>query len=34
MKPKLIPNWRRAWRMFSVQVAAVAVAWGAMPPDA
>lgn len=31
--PKLIPNWRRAWRMLSVQVAALAVAWGAMPAE-
>jgi hypothetical protein len=30
---RLIPNWRRAWRMLSVQVAAVAVAWGLLPPD-
>lgn len=29
----LIPNWRRAWRMASVQVAAAAVAWGALAPD-
>ena len=35
MKP--IPNWRRAWRMFSVQAQASAVAvlggWQAMPDD-
>lgn len=34
---RLIPNWRRAWRMFSVQAmtAATAVlgAWQAFPPD-
>lgn len=30
---KLIPNWRRAWRMMSVQVAGLAVAWGLLPPD-
>ena len=34
---KLIPNWRRAWRMFSVQAmtAATAIlgAWQAFPPD-
>lgn len=34
---KLIPNWRRAWRMFSVQaMAAVAVlqtAWPQIPDD-
>ena len=29
----LIPNWRKAWRMASVQVAAAAVAWGALAPD-
>lgn len=28
---KLIENWRRAWRMWSVQAAAVLVAWGALP---
>ena len=33
MKLQPIPNWRRAWRMLSVQVAAVAVAWGTLPPD-
>lgn len=32
MKP--IPEWRKSWRMLSVQVAAVAVAWSAMPADA
>ncbi len=31
--PLLIPNWRRAWRMASVQVATVAVAWGSLPAD-
>lgn len=31
---KLIPEWRRAWRMASVQAATLAVAWGALPPDA
>jgi hypothetical protein len=34
---KLIPNWRHAWRMFSVQAqtGAVAVlgAWQALPDD-
>lgn len=34
---KLIPNWRRAWRMFSVQAQALALAvlggWQAMPDD-
>jgi hypothetical protein len=37
MKPHLIPNWRRAWRMFSVQAQALALAviggWQAMPDD-
>jgi len=28
-----IPNWRRAWRMLSVQIAALAVTWGALPID-
>ena len=31
---KLIPNWRRAWRMASVQIATVALGWGLLPPDA
>lgn len=30
---KLIDNWRDAWRMLSVQVAALAVVWGALPID-
>lgn len=30
---KLIPEARRAWRMLSVQVAAVAVVWGSLPPE-
>lgn len=33
----LIPNWRRAWRMFSVQDQAAAIAaiagWQALPDD-
>lgn len=33
MKPRLIPEARRAWRMMSVQVAAGAVLFGALPPD-
>lgn len=33
-RPKLIPNWRRAWRMASVRVAVVAVGWGLLPPEA
>ena len=28
---KLVPHWRRAWRMFSVQASAVIVAWVALP---
>ena len=32
-RPKLIPNAGRAWRLLSVQIAAVAVAWGALPAD-
>ena len=28
---KLVREWRRAWRMFSVQVSAVIVAWVALP---
>ena len=31
---KAIESWRQSWRMLSVQVAAVAVAWSAMPADA
>lgn len=27
----LIQNWRRAWRMFSVQASAVILAWVALP---
>ena len=30
---KLIPDWRQAWRMFSVQVAGLAIVWGALPVD-
>lgn len=30
---KLIENWRSAWRMLSVQVAALAVVWGSLPAD-
>lgn len=37
MKPRLIPNWRSAWRMFSVQAQALALAilgaWQVMPED-
>ncbi len=31
---RLIPQWRRAWRMASVQIAAVIAAWAVLPPDA
>jgi hypothetical protein len=34
---KLIPNWRKAWRMFSVQAQTIALAltgaWQAVPED-
>jgi hypothetical protein len=30
---KIIPNWRSAGRMLSVQIAAAAVLFGALPPD-
>jgi hypothetical protein len=30
---KLIPNASRAWRMLSVQIAALAVVFGALPVD-
>lgn len=33
MKPRLIPQWKRAWRMFSVQASAVIVAWVALPAE-
>ena len=29
----LIPNWRQGWRMLSIQVAGVAVIFGALPVD-
>jgi len=29
----IIPNWRSAWRMASVQIAALAVLFGALPVD-
>lgn len=28
---KPVPQWKRAWRMFSVQASAVIVAWVALP---
>ena len=31
---RLIPQWRRAWRLASVQLAAVIAAWSVLPPDA
>lgn len=30
---KLIPNWKKAWRMATVQIAAAAVVWGNLPAD-
>lgn len=36
-RPKLIPNWRRAWRMASIQAQATALAvlggWQALPDE-
>ena len=32
-KPSLIPNWRQAWRMLSMQLAAAAVLFGTLPAD-
>lgn len=32
-KPSLIPNWRQAWRMVSMQLAAAAVLFGTLPAD-
>jgi hypothetical protein len=29
----IIPNWRRAWRMFSVQLASILVVWAATPAE-
>lgn len=29
----LIPNWKKAWRMATMQIAAGAVAFGTLPPD-
>ena len=28
---KIIPEWKRAWRMLSVQIGALAVLWVALP---
>lgn len=33
-KPKLIPDWRGAWRWWSVQASALIVVWVSLPPDA
>lgn len=33
MTPKLVPDWRSAWRWASVQAAALSVAWGSLPAD-
>jgi hypothetical protein len=33
MKPRLIPQWKRAWRMFSVQASALVLAWLAIPAE-
>lgn len=33
VRPVLIVDWRRAWRMLSVQAAAIAVTIGLLPPD-
>lgn len=34
---KLVPEWRRAWRMFSIQAmvlaGAIQAAWAALPPE-
>ncbi len=32
-RPRLTPEWRRAWRWLSVQVAAVATVYGLLPID-
>lgn len=32
-RPVLIPHWRRAWRMLSVQLGLAVVAWGLLPPE-
>lgn len=29
----LIPNWQKAWRMFSVQLAAALVVWASTPTE-
>ena len=30
----LIPNWRKSWRMFTVQIASAAIAFGMLPAEA
>ena len=30
---KLIPNWRSAWRMATVQLASCGIAFGLLPPE-
>lgn len=32
-RPSLIPNWRRSWRMLTIQIAGAAVLFGALPVD-
>lgn len=32
-RPELIPEWRRAWRFLSVQIAAAGVIFGSLPTD-
>jgi len=32
-KPELIPEWRRAWRFLSVQIAAAGVIFGSLPAE-
>ena len=32
-KPTPIPEWRRAWKLLSVRVGALAIGFGLMPPD-
>lgn len=30
---KLIPNWRKAWRMLTIQIGALALLWVALPAE-
>ena len=32
-RPELIPDWRRAWRFLSVQIAAAGVIFGSLPAE-